>query len=361
MTRLIEKIPSEEDDTLVALRGYEILTYPADFTLEVLAEKWKKKQIRLPGFQRKFMWTKTQSSKLIESFLLGLPVPPIFLYQDRDNNELLVVDGQQRLKSIVFYFSGVFGEKDDSKRRQSFNLNGLHERSPYLGRTYEDLGESDKAAYNKLNDSVLRAFVMKQLHPEDDTSIFQVFERLNTGGVVLQPQEIRNCIYEGEFNNLLISLNTEALWRDIVGTESPDKRMRDVELILRFFALFHDSGKYDKPMKKFLNDFMDARRKLKQQETDRLRNLFMETAQAVTVALGAKPFHIHRGLNTAVFDAVFTVFGKHKSPVTGSLKRPFRTLLKDKEFIHWTSRATTDKDVVPKRILRAEHVLFGTD
>ena len=360
MTKMIEQIPSEADDTLVALRSYEILTYPADFTLEVLTEKWKKKQIRLPGFQRRFMWTKTQSSKLIESFLLGLPVPPIFLYQDATNNDLLVVDGQQRLKSIVFYFSGVFGEKDDSKRRQSFNLSGLHEKSPYLGLTFEDLGESNEAAYNKLNNAVLRAFVMKQLEPEDDTSIFQVFERLNTGGVVLQPQEIRNCIYEGEFNDLLISLNTETPWRNIVGTTVPDKRMRDVEAILRFLALFHDSGKYDKPMKKFLNDFMETRRHLSQMEIDKLRKLFRETVEVVTGALGVKPFHIHRGLNIAVFDAVFTAFGKDKAKVTGSLRRRFATLLKDSDFIRWTSQSTTDKDVVPKRIRRARHVLFET-
>ena len=356
--KLIETIASEEEDRLVSLRGYEILTYPADFTLEVLVNKWKRNQIRLPGFQRKFMWTKTQSSKLIESFLLGLPVPPVFLYQDPDNNDLLVVDGQQRLKSIVFYFSGIFGEKSDARRRQSFSLTGLHEKSPFLNVTYEDLGESDKAAYNKLNNSVLRAFVMKQLEPNDDTSIFQVFERLNTGGVVLQPQEIRNCIYEGELNELLVTLNTEAQWRQIIGTTVPDKRMRDVELILRFLALLHNVNFYDKPMKKFLNNFMDSHRQPSSQELKKFASIFNDTVAAVLDCIGQKPFHVHRGLNTAVFDSVFTAFGRNRETATENLRSRFKILLKDKDYIQWVSRATTDKDVVPKRINKAEEILF---
>lgn len=356
--QLLEKIHSEAEDTLVSLRGYEILTYPADFTLEVLAKKWKKGDIRLPGFQRKFMWTKSQSSKLIESFLLGLPVPPVFMYQDPLSSDLLVVDGQQRLKSIVFYFTGIFGEKGDSKRRETFSLTGLHSKSPFANRTYEDLSEFDEGAYNKLNNSVLRAFVVKQLEPQDNTSIYQVFERLNTGGVVLQPQEVRNCIYEGTLNSCLLSLNASESWRQIVGTPHPDRRMRDVELILRFFALLENATTYDKPMKGFLNDFMHKHRNTNEQAIERITNVFNTTVKKVIKSLGARPFHIHRGLNTAVFDSVFTAFGKHRDEKHGSLRSRFRRLLKDADYVMWTSRATTDKEVVSNRLKRAEEVIF---
>src|ERR1700733_8113686 len=186
--RLLERIASEEEDSEVSLRGYEILTYPADFTLEVLVDKWNKKEIKIPKLQRRFIWTQAQSSKLIESFLMGLPVPPVFFYQDRVDNKLLVIDGQQRLKTIVFFFSGVFGDTKGGEKASSFNLVALDPKSPYAGTTYEQLKDNDVAAFNKLQNSVLRSFVMKQLDPDDDTSIFQVFERLNTGGVVLQGQ-----------------------------------------------------------------------------------------------------------------------------------------------------------------------------
>jgi uncharacterized protein with ParB-like and HNH nuclease domain len=150
---LIEPIASEVSDHNVSLHGYELLTYPADFTLEVLVGKWKKKEIQIPKIQRKFVWTQAQASKLIESFLMGLPVPPIFFYQSRGDNNLLVVDGHQRLRSIAFFFSGLFGESGSGKKAASFNLVGLDEKSPYFETTYQQLKETNQAAFNKLNNS----------------------------------------------------------------------------------------------------------------------------------------------------------------------------------------------------------------
>jgi len=89
---------------------------------------------------------------------------------------------------------------------------------------------------------------MKQLAPIDDTSIVEVFSRLNTGGVALQGQEVRNCVYAGEFNKLLKQLNKNEDWRFIVGKTAEDNRMRDIELILRFLALYSNASQYAKPM-----------------------------------------------------------------------------------------------------------------
>src|ERR1017187_7402429 len=166
--RFIQPIQSEQEDRDVSLRSYEILTYPADFTLEGLVAKWHKKEISIPPFQRGFVWTQAQSSKLIESFLLGLPVPPVFFYQERKDSGLLVVDGQQRLRSLVYFFSGLFGEASSTKRAKSFNLTGLDEHSPYHLVTCEQLRETNPAAYGKFQNSVMRSFVMKQLDPDDD-------------------------------------------------------------------------------------------------------------------------------------------------------------------------------------------------
>src|ERR1041385_3735541 len=106
---------SEATDSETPLQPYEILSYPADFTLEGLVKKWNDGEIKSPLLQRKYLWRIERASKLIESFLLGLPVPPIFVYRDRDE-KLLIVDGQQRLRSIVYFFSGWFGEHDDPAR-----------------------------------------------------------------------------------------------------------------------------------------------------------------------------------------------------------------------------------------------------
>jgi hypothetical protein len=365
--RFIESIPSEQEDREVSLQSYEILTYPADFTLEVLVDKWNKKEIRVPELQRGFVWTQAQSSKLIESFLLGLPVPPVFFYQDRGDSGLLVVDGQQRLRSIVYFFSGLFGESGTGKRAKSFNLTGLDEHSPYCEVTYSQIKETNQSAFNKLNNSVLRSFVMKQLNPADDTSIFQVFERLNTGGVVLQGQEIRNCLYFGSFNESLRRLNTYPAWRHIVGRKQPDKRMRDIELILRFFALFNNIKHYQKPMKKFLNDFMKANTSLKDAKLERLEKLFRHTVDSVVRYLGPRPFHIHRGLNAAVYDSVFVAFAQTLDTLAEDpndaairkLRARFDKLTKDGEYLVWVSSHTTDVDVVPDRISKASAVLFG--
>ncbi len=158
----LQPIRSEEEDLDICPAAYDIVTYPADFTLEGLVGKYKKDQIKIPGFQRKYVWTIKQASKLIESFLLGLPVPAIFLYTDPADNSLVVIDGQQRLLSVVYFFEGYFGPQTRGKR-EVFSLEGLNDKSPYKNMTYKSVQGTDDAAYNRLNDAVLRAFVVKQL------------------------------------------------------------------------------------------------------------------------------------------------------------------------------------------------------
>ena len=365
---LFENIPSEEYDSEVSLQGYEILSYPADFTLEVLVGKWKKQEINIPPLQRRFIWSQGRASKLIESFLMGLPVPPVFFYQERGTNKLLVVDGQQRLRSIVYFFSGLFGESDSKEGEVPFNLTGLAERSPYLDATYQKLRDGNEAAFNKLNNSVLRSFVVKQIDPQDDTSIFQIFERLNTGGVILQGQEIRNCIYDGSFNDSLNKLNKYGPWRKIFGSAAEDKRKRDVELILRFLSLFYTRKTYQKPMKQFLNTFMKVNRRASPEKIAEFEDLFHNTCDAVISTLGEKPFHVHTGLNAAVYDSIFTVFAGNLAAIAAGyttdkarskLRGRFEELTKHPAYIKLTSTGTTDEDIIPKRIKKADKALFG--
>ena len=352
----IEELESEQADGEAALPSYEILTYPADYVLEVLVKKFREDDISIPKFQRGFVWNRNQASRLIDSFLKGLPVPSIFLFSEPGTEKLLVVDGQQRLRSIVYFSEGYFGEETRG-RRMTFRLTGLEEGSPYEGKTYEDIRDQHPAEYAKLNNSVLRSFVMRQLSPNDDTSIYHVFERLNTGGTQLYPQEIRNCVHHGEFNDLLQSLNDYPAWREVYGRSSPDPRQRDVELILRFFALFEASDAYVKPMKHFLNQFMRKSAGFDADKLSTLQNLFEETTDAVLSSLGEKPFHIRAGLNAAVFDSVYVAVARDTKSLGSEGKRRFEQLISDEEYLQHVTSGTTDVATVAQRLRIASDAL----
>jgi hypothetical protein len=353
----IEQLDSEIIDNESSSASYEVLTYPTDYTLEGLVAKYEKKKIRIPGFQRNYVWTISQASKLIESFLLGLPVPAVFLYTDEDET-LNVIDGQQRLLSIVYYFSGYFGEETKGKKTV-FKLTGLNEKSPFANATIEILESKNLSSYNKLCDSVLRAFIVKQIHPKDNTSIYHIFERLNTGGTQLQGQEIRNCVYHGTFNDFLNKLNLDKNWRKIFGSTQPNKRKRDVELILRFLALLNDRNKYEKPMKDFLSKFMAKNKNLKDDKLKEFENIFRKTSDLIINQLGQKPFNISRGINVAVFDSVFTVIAENINSIDRRLSDKFTKLKNDSGFLKNISSATTDEAAVKARYDICKRILVG--
>jgi uncharacterized protein with ParB-like and HNH nuclease domain len=351
----LEEIESEELDLESTPATYEVITYPADFTLEGLVSKYRKGSMTVPGFQRNFVWNIKQASRLIESFLLGLPVPAIFLFTDEVNNEQLVIDGQQRLMSVVYFFDGYFGDADKVGRKKVFKLTGLNENSPYHNKTYADLEESDQAAFNKLNDSVLRAFVVKQITPNGNTSVYHIFERLNTGGTQLVGQEIRNCVYHGPFNNLLCELNKYENWRKIFGNNSLHSRQKDVELVLRFFAFFEKGDEYERPIKDFMSNFMSENQHIDINKQDIFKTLFKNTCDKVIAHLGEKPFHIWSGLNVAVFDSVFTTLAKNGFPE--DLKIRFNNLKNDDDFVKGVRGATADESIVELRMSLARQYL----
>lgn len=345
----LESIESELADQESTLPSFDILTYPADYPLDVLVAKWRKREIVIPPFQRHFVWPQHKASKLIDSFLRGLPVPPIFLFADLNTNKLLVVDGHQRIKSIAYFFEGYFGS-ENNQRRQVFRLSGLGEDSPFERLNYKDLESQEPSAFTRLNNSVLRAFVVRQLHPEDGTSIYHVFERLNTGSTLLFPQEIRNCVEHGPFNDMLNKANLYPAWRAIFGRPDVDKRQRDVELILRFLALTENMENYKKPMKNFLNDYMAAYRSASVDELDRLYTKFTTTASTILEILGEKPFHIRAGLNAAVFDCTFVAFDQNRDQIPDDYSQRYRELVQQERFLKYVTAGTTDKEIILSRM-----------
>lgn len=336
-----------EDETLLEDPGatkFSISSYGADYTVDSLVKRMRGGAFRIPDFQRQFVWTAKHASKFIESLLMGLPVPGVFLYKEADTNEHLVIDGQQRLRTLQAFYDGIL-------RGKEFKLQGV--REPWLNRTYKTL---DPADVLKLDDSIVHATIFKQDKPEDVLdSIYFVFERINTGGIRLSPQEIRNCISLGPFIIMVRELNKLPAWRAVFGGEN--NRAKDEELIVRFFALYRDSHRYNRPMNGFLNKFSAAMNKVDKDELDRLAKVFKSAVEKVNSAIGPRAFRIIRALNAAAFDAVMVGLAKRldvgAAPSDDQVSSAYDKLVADDDFKQACERATADEENVRKRLALA--------
>lgn len=341
----------EEDETPYV--QYDISVSPSDPSLELLSQQIGRGDIVIPFYQRKFVWKIEQASRLIESFLMGLPVPQVFLYVNSED-QLEVIDGQQRLKSVHYFFEGYFGEPDDKGRRQIFRLKGLSELSGYNGKTFDELSDRDK---RKLRNATLRAINIKQLRPTaTNDSVFHIFERLNTGGTQLKPQEIRNAVYRGNIVDELRDLNETPGWRQLLGITKPDKNQKDIELILRLFSLFDKWQEYEKPMLRWLNRIMDEERKFDSVRAQRFKIRFPEVVELVNEAL-ERPFRPKRVINAAVLEAVMVTLMEHPEIEADELIERYDELLEDDDFLEAIRGSTTDTLVLKERIVTAENIL----
>lgn len=353
-----------EDEKELSIKRFDVAVYPADYTLSVLFEKLKSKDIIVPEFQRGYVWTIKKASRLIESFLLGLPVPPIYLYMRKDG-KLLIIDGQQRCRTIQYFFEGKFpsGSKSIEFKLKFLDTNneGDNNKSKWENKGYKDLEDEDRRF---LDSSVMRAFIIRQINPDDESSMFYIFERLNTGGVSLEPMEIRKALYYGNLFKLIEKLNLNEYWRKIIGTEKPHKRLRDLEYILRFFALYKEWKNYEAPMKDFLTKFITEYKDLDNKELKSLENIFIKTVNYIYNSLGEKPFHTHKGkfdvegrlakfkrLNLAVMDAFMVGIATNIDKLNNDLdilKNIYDSIKENKDFY----RNITERDTTRTKILK---------
>lgn len=339
-----EKTEEEPEDEALVAPQYEIFSYPADTTLKGYVEQWDNDQLEIPPFQRDYVWDQTRASKLIESFLLGLPVPPVFLYKTSGRKAFWIIDGNQRIHSIVYFQKGFFGE-------QKFRLKGVDAR--WQGKTFDDLSDEEKF---QIQTSVLRAIVIQQTNPDDHSSIYHIFERLNTGGIRLNPMEVRQCVYASKFIGTLKERNAHEAWRKLIGIERPDKRLKDVELLLRVIALFRSRDSYEKPMKGFLNqcaiDFkLGEEGKTPEKTAEEAEYVFNAFEAACNLALdklGPKPFHLRGRLNYSALDATLVALMTNRSSV--DLREKYEQMTKSEEFQKLVSFNTSDESVVTARI-----------
>ena len=343
-----EKIDSEKEDQEEDTSNYDIISYGADFTLSVLYDKMKKGEIKVPIFQRRYVWHLKQASKLVESFLLGLPVPGIFLAKEKPTGNLLVIDGQQRLVTCE-----AFRDERFPLTNEPFRLKAVHEK--WEGRLYSDLDSADR---KRFDDSVLRATIIQQLKPEDEaTSVYHIFQRLNTGGTTLQNQEIRNCVYHGKFIDMLDILNENETWRILYNSKEPNKRMKDEELILRFFALYYNFDNYAKPMNEFMSKFLEKKRNAPDSELDSMKKLFLGTVEFINKEVGPKAFRPRGNINGAAFDSITYTIAKYKNSLKSNLSQNIDKLFEDLAYQKAIREGTTDPDTIQTRFSIAKRYL----
>lgn len=271
-----------------------------------------------PFYQRRSRWDETKQSKLIESFLINIPVPPIVLYE-RTYNSYEVMDGQQRITAIKQFYEN------------QLVLTGLELWPELNGLRYSDLPRNIQAGIDRR--SISSIVIITESTSDPEKALFlkqQTFERLNTGGVDLTNQEVRNCLYQGKFNDLLLELARHPIfvraWKLPPETPSPHKvsknslydKMEDVELVLRFFALQHDSH-FRGGMKEFLDLYMRKSFQFSEEDINILRNRFFSTIELADAIYGEhlfKPFNPEKKnwktqSYKAYYDAVMVGLSRH--------------------------------------------------
>lgn len=340
---------------------YEITSYGADYDVEGLIRRMQKGDIIVPSFepsqpgievnafQRGFVWRKTQMSRFVESLLLGLPVPGIFLVRDRDNR-LLVLDGQQRLRSLQMFYEGKIDDR-------TFRLIGV--QPPFEGQSYQDLRPEDR---RRLDDSIIHATVLRdESATRSQDAVYSIYERLNTGGSPLQPQEIRIALFAGEFLRGIAELNEDYHWRNLYGPRSA--RFRDHELILRVFALYEWQGRYRKPLKTFLNSYLSENRNNMVSSDSGIGKLFVDAVGAIDNSIGKPAFRPERVLNIAFADAVIVGVMRRLSNgasfAEGELQTTYQKLVSDTDFTAATTFRTSDEDYVNLRLDKATAAFRG--
>ncbi len=338
----LEQIDDDTESESTQKEPYSIRSYGADYTVDSLVKRMDTEAFIVPSFQRRFVWNQIHASRFIESLLMGLPVPGIFLYKRPEDGRQLVVDGQQRLKTLQGFYGGLFKER-------KFRLTGV--RAPWNGLTYEELGFDDQL---RLDDSIVHAVIFSQESPRDSIdSIHFVFERINSGSTRLSAQEIRNCIAEGPFNALTGELNHNEDWRKIYGT--PSTRAKDQELITRVLAFFECPDDYKRPMATFLTKFTLDMNNETTQKLQSLRATFEDVCALSWEALKNQAFRPVRAINAAVLESVMSALARRlqdpsPSPTAHAARGAYEELLSsDRYRLGWES-GTADEEKVRIRV-----------
>ena len=336
--------PEEQGDddeayaTFYQVAEREVSTTPADPDIETILKRIEQKNLILrPDFQRASVWNNTQKSKLVESLLLNLPIPPCFLAED-DDFVRVVVDGQQRLRSIDDFYHGRYA------------LTGLQVLKELNGKYWADLPPK---LDRKILQRVIRTLVIS--HHTNSGIRFEIFERLNSGGEPLTEQEIRNATLRGSFNSMLNKIANSSAFLSAMAIKKPDERLRHHELVLRFFAVRASVSDYKPPLKMILSEFMRIHRAEDEVGIKEFEKVFVDTQKKVELVFGTDAFRRYRekegiagfekSVSKAVFELQMISFSFLQEMTlqsqAGPIAAAFKSLsLADQTFAESLSRAT---------------------
>lgn len=349
LTRDIEEpeevLDSSEGDPIDfwEVKQRELVTSVVDYNLGTLAQLVIEGTIDVaPKYQRRFRWDRERQSKLIESFLMNVPVPPIFLNEDQ-YGQYSVIDGKQRLLAITDFFKG------------KLELDGLKVFSDINRQTFEDL-PSRLQSVLKTRPTMRAIIVLRQ---SDEDVKFEVFQRLNTGGVKLNAQEIRNSAYAGPLNDLILELSENKLFHQLLGIKNKSKstiyqEMRDAEFVLRYFTFRESWDNFKGSMKRLMDRFMAENQHMPREKVDELRKDFIATIELIQEGFGEHAFRRflpesgrwRKQILASLFDAeMFAIQGIDATRIRGQqpqITTQLSQLFEKEEFVSSISAATNN-------------------
>lgn len=365
----VEVISDENEDAYSNDDIYNITSWGADLSFRELITMYDEEELIKPELQRHYIWDKVEASRFVESLLLGLPVPSIFLANTSEDQKL-IVDGYQRIMTVYDFVKGIWS-KDGRVFRLS-NSEKLNDR--WRGKSFSELSSAEQ---RKLRSTTIHAIIFDQAKPEEgDTSLYQIFERINTGGRALGAQEIRNCVYQGSLNSLLIEINADENWRFFVG-EDVDSRMRDMEFILRFLALNTDNiknaPKGNISLKKLLNEYMGSASNNTEEAINHQREVFRSTIRFIREHIGdsaffnivaGEPGKIRKRFYPTIFDSLMVATAIAIEELgtdipTLNLEAKRLDVLQNEHFRKYTSEGTMQTDSIHGRVSLLLEGLYG--
>lgn len=366
-------LKKELDELQSLAKERTVKTQNIEYDLETLVKKIQKNVIKLnPDYQRNHRWGDVESSRLIESLILNIPIPTVYLSQDVDVDDEVsddvarysVIDGQQRLTAILTFMTN------------GFELDGLEVLQPLNGMKYDELPPFLK---RRLEERTIKCLRIDST--VDHQVKYDIFERLNSGSVVLESQELRNAIYRGKFNDMIKKLALNEKFNKLLNIKMGNrennnkvKKMQDVEYVLRFFAFDNNElMNMKKSFKKFLSEQMEKFNKCSDQELKQMEKHFLVTLDKVYDELGGEAFAKYKyedgkfkptlqsRFNASMYDAIMISVSENMRngilKIDESRKKQLMDLFKSTEFNECINGSTNDKSKIVKRIEIVKGVL----
>jgi Protein of unknown function DUF262 len=342
---LLEEVfqPEEYDVELPILdsprpdgRERRLVTHPYDFMIKSLKDQVEDGSIVLADdFQRRRVWDDAKSSRLIESLLINVPIPVCY-FAELEDGSYSVIDGQQRLTAIYRYLNNEFG------------LRSLKVRPDLNKKRFCDLGLADSRT---IKNRSLRCIVI--LKESDPDIRFDVFDRLNSNVVKLNPQELRNSMYRGDLSKLIKKLSGDEKFKEIRRVKDVDKRMQDCEMVLRFFAFHYHPESYRGFLARFLDDYLRQYRRMNDYDMAQHEATFRRVIDDAYFVFGDDAFRRYDQdknqwdmvINKSIYEIITlyfaqvdsTIIRSHKDGIVESLKK----LCSNQDFQSYIGGATS--------------------